>query len=159
MKTLHRTVLFGVCLALLACTPGQRWFSLGPRPPELSGEWIDSGKTTATDTSVWVLTPGGRDQTLHITVRQDAGSAAVERKTTDYGFWYTEGSLADSSSRALCIKRRARDGGTCYAFRLDTVRSAENGMRRRLLVGGYKGNGPASDRVLTERQPPKAPHG
>lgn len=138
--------------ARATCATSGGLFSSGPRPPEVAGIWIDSIKTTATDTLAWVLAPAGDDGTLHVSVRPDAdGSLRSHSEEVSYGTWYASGTSPDAEGRQLCFKPRARFAATCYHFRLDTITTAK--VRRRLTVLGYRGRHRTSDRVLLERTP------
>ena len=142
-------------LAVLTVCGGCRTgtlFTLGPRPAELAGEWIDSVKSTPTDSSIWQLTPSGDDRTLRLRLVQTSEGRRFDSKSTDYGSWYLSGQLADTAGRALCVVRRPRDGATCMQFRLDTV-MRDNRPRRRLMILEYRGNRTTADRVLVERIP------
>ncbi len=118
-------------------------------PPELVGEWVDLRHTTPADTSLWVLRADGYDGTAHLlaTSHEDAPSRTEKR----YGAWYFDGSLADSSKRAICFgKRLGRAGATCLPFSMDTVR--DGGVEhRRLTVFGYRGEHTTGARLLIER--------
>lgn len=124
-------------------------FTYGPRPPELAGVWVDSSKSTPTDTIAWTLAENGEDGTLHISVGWDHGVASISETRTHYGNWYVDGTIADSAGRRLCIKRRPRDGPTCSRFRLDSPANSA----RRLAILGYRSAHHVGDRVLFERLP------
>ena len=102
MIALHkRAVIACVLCAVTGCAANGLLFHSGPRPPELTGIWIDVEKTTPTDTSAWMLEPGGGDITLHLTVRADsAGRPRVERRETRFGSWYLAGAISDTAGRA-----------------------------------------------------------
>lgn len=137
-----------------ACTSGG-FFSLGPRPAELAGVWIDSSLASATDTVAWVLDPDGTDRTLRVSISRDsAGHPMAKQSTQRYGYWYLNGAMSDTAHRALCFKMRPRDGASCYHFQLDTVSgSAAAVRRRRLTIVGYRGQRHTRDRTLLERLP------
>src|SRR5476649_971444 len=102
--TLHgRRVVMGLTVfALAGCATNSLLFHSGPRPAELAGIWIDVEKTTAADTSAWVLAPGGDDLTLHLKVRAGgAGPSSVERGEKRYASWYLAGAMSDTAGRAL----------------------------------------------------------
>ncbi|MHB8839210.1 MAG: hypothetical protein ACYC7F_09695, partial [Gemmatimonadaceae bacterium] len=139
-------------LAVTGCASNSVWFHAGPRPPELVGMWIDVEKTTAADTVVWLLGVGGDDRTLHLrVVRDTSGEIRIKREDRRYGSWYLSGALSDTGRRAMCFKKRPRDGATCRQFRLDTIPGPP--VRRRLTVLGYPGEQRVSARVLVERLP------
>jgi hypothetical protein len=147
-----RCAALALPLLLAGCASSSRWFHAGPRPSELTGIWIDVEKTTAADTSAWLLGPGGDDLTLHFRVRAgSAGESTIERTQKRYGSWYVMGAVGDTAGRALCFQRRPRDGASCRSFRLDTLAGAPR--RRRLTVTGYPGQHHTSERVLVERLP------
>ena len=135
------------------CAPGARWFGAGPRRSEVAGEWIDVGATTAGDTVAWVLSSDGHDRALHLKVERDAsGGVGVRRDEKKYGFWYLEGTRRDTARRAICYKKRARNGGTCVHFSLDTTH--EGGIvRRRLTVRDFPGEKMPGGRAFIERLP------
>lgn len=141
MVDLRRVLLVGLLLTATACAANSLLFHPGPRPPELTGVWIDVEKTTAADTSAWVLSADGSDLSAHF--------RAGKRSEKRYGSWYLAGSLGDTTGRALCFQRRPRDGATCRAFRLDTLSDAP--QRRRLTVRGYPGTHHVSERILIEQ--------
>ena len=121
---------------------------LGATSP--AGEWVDVRRSTPTDTSVWVLTPGGSDELL--TVHLDAtGAPHVIRRL--YGRWH-DGRITGASGApvtALCFTRRpGRDARSCNPYVLDSVR-IDGAMARRLSVTGYAGTHTTGDRVLLER--------
>ena len=146
--------LFLVLLGIGACSSARGGlFSLGPRPAELAGMWVDSAKTAALDSSVWILTPDGADRRLHITVSLEPDrSPRIEREDKRHGLWYLSGPLTDMSKRALCYQRRARDGGSCVRFRIDTV-AGVGATRRRLVILGFRGEREAIPQVFLERRP------
>lgn len=137
-----------VCTSLIvqtlsACaTPAGGWFQLGPHPAALAGVWVDPSKATPTDTVAWVLTPTGEDRTriIHVEPLQPrttgpVGRRQVKRQERRHGSWYLSGVLGDTSSQAICVKRRARDGASCASFRLDTLpATAGTHGRRRLRI-------------------------
>lgn len=151
---IHSQRVFLMCLGIGACSSARGGlFSLGPRPAELAGMWIDSAKTTALDSSVWILAPDGADRRLHITVSRAAdGLPRVDRDDKRYGLWYLAGPLADTAKRALCYQRRARDGGSCVRFRIDTI-TGGGATRRRLVILGFRGEREATPQVFLERLP------
>lgn len=110
-------------------------------PAALVGEWIDSVKTTAGDTSLWVLGPSGQDGMRH---RGPGGPGDVRH----YGYWYLRGTLDTATDRALCFTNRpGRSAPSCRPFELDTV-TTPAGPRRRLVVHGYQGAHSTQDRIL-----------
>jgi hypothetical protein len=144
MKARNLAMLAAMCVG---CASGSLFHS-GPRPPELVGTWVDSAASTPADTLAWVLGGDGDYRTLTIRARSDnrerSASKAEERH---YAQWYLSGSLADTLRREFCFKRRARDGGSCMRFRLDTLADG----RRRLRMIGYADQAHPRERVLTER--------
>ena len=142
------TLALGGGLFLAACASGSgNWFSLGPRPSEIAGVWIDIGLTSYSDTVAWVLAPNGDDRTMRITIN---GMSAATTQETWNGIWYLSGRLADTSNRAICYKRRVRNGATCLRFRMDTVATAP--LLRRLTVLGNEGQRLREGRVFLERR-------
>lgn len=150
----NRNVRYAIVLGLVACSPtGSNLLSFGPRPAKLIGTWIDSSKTTPADSSIWLLAADGADRSMRVLIgTMSDGSPHASRSETNFGYWYVSGTLGDTLRQALCFKRRARNGGTCVAFRLDTV--VVNGRaQRRLLLSDYKGQHHTTNRVLLERAP------
>lgn len=117
---------------------------------QVAGEWVDVRKTTASDSTIWVLAADGDDALL--TVHKGADGTRREERQ-HYGRW-SEGRVTDSSGasvRALCFVRRpGRDAPSCDAIVLDSLRVG-GAMRRRLTVRGYVGQHHTTDRVLVER--------
>jgi hypothetical protein len=117
-------------------------------PDALVGQWIDLRHTSPTDTMVWVLAPNGDDATLEI--RIDPAGQRVE-KLRHYGRWRVDGEMSDPVGRRLCfVHRPGRQGGSCIAFRLDTL-TTESGTRRHLVLENYRGEHHTQDRELVER--------
>lgn len=51
-----RAALLGISLLIVtSCASSGGLFSVGPKPHELMGIWIDSAKATPTDTIAWIL--------------------------------------------------------------------------------------------------------
>ena len=148
---MKRLILAAVMLVTgTGCASGN-WFHFGPRPPELVGTWIDSARATPTDTFAWVLKANGDDQSLHISIRRDATGAAVLKQLQQRDTqWYLSRSLTGASQPKLCFKRRARDGGMCVRFKMDTLTS---GSGRRLHILGDADRDRLGDRILEERTP------
>ena len=142
-----------VSLAAAGCASNGPWFSAGPHPASLSGTWIDQELSTARDTVAWILDSHGSDRTLHLSMVTDQnGRPNLRRREVVSGIWYTEGDPADSAARTLCHKRRARDGGSCVHYQLDTV--TVNQVRlRRLTMFDFTGRARTPSRVLLERLP------
>jgi len=145
------------CLAL-ACHPAS-FFGGGMRnhPAALVGQWVDSAKASPTDTSLWILDASGNDESQHVRLDSNADhttpAAFVTTRATHYGYWFFQGTLQDSTDRAICFTNRpGRSAPTCRPFDLDSVSTAR-GMRRRLVVRGYQGEHETSNRILLERLP------
>ena len=153
----HRTCRVATVIGAMivsGCAPGTRLFSPGPRPMELAVAWIDSASTTARDTVVWVLAPSGEDRRLMLSVRRDAlGRETIRRGEKSAGIWYLQGSLTDTTQRAICYKKRARDGGPCVHFTLDSIRLANGTQRRRLTVRDFPGASDPLPRVFFAARP------
>ena len=142
-----------LCGAIPGCHPTGVWFSFGPRPAELAGVWIDSANTPPSDTAAWLLAPDGDKRTLHIIVdRDNSGNSVIRQTESSPTRWYLSGALTDTAHPAICFKRRARDSGTCVAFRLDTVTSGAD-ARRRLTILGNPGENRTHPQILIERHP------
>ena len=122
-----------------------------PHPAALSGQWVDSLRTSAADTSVWILAPNGDDLSLRLVHDASARAEAVSTRPERYGRWYLKGALDDVAGRALCFTRRpGRDAPSCVAFVLDTITVAGT-PRRRLFLRAYESSHGREDRVLLER--------
>jgi hypothetical protein len=136
-----------------ACASGSgSWFSFGPRPPEIAGVWIDVALTSSSDTVAWILAPNGADRTRHTSVSRDgSGVPSVTVHEFSNGFWYLSGRLEDTTNRAICYKRRSRDGATCVRFRMDTVATPR--FARRLRVLDYRGERLKEERVFIDIRP------
>ena len=118
-------------------------------PTPLAGEWLDAKKTTAADTSVWLLAPDGGDYTLHVLVQPGDGPSSTVTRRTRHGLWFLRGPLADTAARALCFNSRpGRNPTYCTAFALDTL----PGGTRRLVLRGYHGTHEVATRTLVERR-------
>lgn len=146
--------VIGALLCASACVGVSTAAAPGSRTRDIAGIWVDSAKATPTDTVAWRLDANGADWTLRIrVVRDSANRLTTEQQATRYGYWYVEGTSTDTTQRAICFKKRPRDGGTCYAFRLDTLDGGSAPARRRIVVAGYRGQQHTRTRVLLERLP------
>ena len=144
----RRALNRGILAAAWALTAASAGCVRLPHPDALVGQWVDSSKTTAADSSIWILAGDGRDLVLRIT--QAPGGA---QRPQEFGRWYLSGALADTTGRALCVVRRpGRDAPSCARFRLDTL-LADGRPRRRLVLFNYEGSQHRADRVLLERAP------
>lgn len=137
---------------VLACASRGTLFSFGPRPAEIVGVWIDVAQTSKTDTIAWVLAADGDDQTMRLVVHDSAGKHLAKVRETWNGWWYVTGKLSDSKHRAICCKRRPRDGATCLRFRLDTL-SILGAERRRLTILGYPNDDWPQPRIFVGHRP------
>ena len=157
----HHTALalITACLAM-ACHPASfMGGSTRNHPSALVGRWVDSLKSTPTDTSLWILDASGNDASQHVRLEPDgerqlpAAAAFVTTRAKRYGYWFFRGTLHDSADRAICFTNRpGRSAPTCLPFDLDSVSTAA-GVRRRLVVRAYQGEHRTSDRVLLARLP------
>ena len=138
--------------AVSACTSTHPLFSLGPRPTEIAGVWIDLAQTSATETVAWVLAPDGDDHTMRVVVHDSGGKHLTTVSQRWNGWWYVSGNLSDPTHRAICYKRRPRDGATCLRFRLDTL-TIPNPDRRRLTILGYTNEEWLQPRIFVGHQP------
>lgn len=148
-----RTMCTIAVTTMIGCASGIQFFSMGPRPQEIAGVWIDSSHVTPQDTLAWVLSSDGQDRTLHITVADSAGLVTTRQRQVRHGSWFLSGALGDTARRAICFKQRPRDGGTCVRFHIDTLTGGGAPPRRRLVISGYPGQHQTRDRVLLERLP------
>ena len=155
-KVLSCGFVTGMISFAAACTPFHHMAAYHSDLRALAGVWVDSVKRSPTDTVAWRLDPNGADWTLEIHVVSDSGRAVrSEQRAKRYGYWYLDGAVSDTAGRMICFKKRPRDGGTCYPFRLDTLPATgkEVQLRRRLIVDGYAGEQHQRTRVLFERLP------
>ena len=155
-RTLWRGLAMGLVSFALACTPFHHMTAYHSDLRSLAGVWVDSVKRSPADTVAWRLDPNGADWTLEIHVVSDSGRGVrIEQRAKRYGYWYLDGAVSDTAGRMICFKKRPRDGGTCYPFRLDTLPATGNEvqLRRRLIVDGYAGEQHQRTRVLFERLP------
>ena len=154
------TLLAIVGFASVACQP--RSFGGGGvrnHPNALVGQWVDSAKSSPTDTSLWILDAAGNDNSQHVRLESDSSGTStsparfVVARARHYGYWFLRGELADRSDRRICFTNRpGRSAPTCEAFDLDSFPVAA-GVRRRLVVRGYQGAHNTSNRVLLARIP------
>lgn len=155
-RTLMRGLAIGLVSFASACTPFHHLTAYHSDLRALAGVWMDSVKRSPTDTVAWRLDPNGADWTLEIHVVSDSvRGVRSEQRAKRYGYWYLDGAVSDTAGRMICFKKRPRDGGTCYPFRLDTLPATgtEGQPRRRLIVDGYAGEQHQRTRVLFERLP------
>ena len=117
-------------------------------PSTLVGTWVDSLKSTPTDSSFWILSDGGDDSARRVRRVARDSSARMERR--HYGYWYVQGAMNDSLGRALCFTNRpGRSAPTCVPFHLDSL-PVGNAFARRLVVYGYQGRHTNATRVLLQ---------
>ena len=147
IKTL---VILTIATAMGCASANGGLFSLGPRPAALAGVWIDSARTSATDSSLWLLEPQGDERSVRVSAGRGGVSGSRVERSPERS-WYLSGDLTDTTHRSLCLKRRPRDGATCMQFSLDTLRSG-GGSRRRLIVFGSEDR-KAPGTVFLERLP------
>ncbi len=119
----------------------------------VAGEWVDVSKSTQTDTMVWVLTDGGDDQLLRVSL--DSSGTKVTR--SHFGRWSVETSETGGQATSLCFVRRpGRDAPSCVDFTIDTIRASGHPIRR-LTLRNYVGQHHTGDRQLLERVPRMVP--
>ena len=154
-----RIALASLVLWSLAACGGRSFLggSVREHPAALTGQWVDSAKSTATDTSLWLLDDSGNDGSQHIRRQLDEHGASTgpfaATRARHFGYWFFRGTLQDVSDRALCFTNRpGRSAPTCLPFDFDSL-STPGGMRRRIVVRSYTGAHTTSDRVLLERVP------
>ena len=141
--------LVTTAVVMTACGAGHNHLGSWQRPPDISREWVDVEKSTADDTTLWVLRPDGYDGVAHLQRSSDsAGVAHQYRQQVKYGAWYLDGTLGDSTHQAICFSRRpGRFGASCTAFVLDTIVTVA-GPTPRLVLKAYRGLHHTRDRVL-----------
>jgi hypothetical protein len=128
-------------------------------PADLVGVWADSAQTTAADTIAWVFGPRGSDETLTVRSGGDAsGHSSVTREQGGYGYWYVAGPMDDPAHRQICFRYRGRGPNSCFAFTLDTIRTAAGATLRRLFIPQYRGQRHTRDRVLFAPTTPSSAH-
>ncbi len=157
----HLTILALVTVWFaMACHPASFiGGSTRNHPAALVGHWVDSVKSTPTDTSLWILDASGNDASQHVRVEPEsekqssAAAAFVTSRPKHYGYWFFRGALLASADRAICFTARpGRSAPTCLPFDLDSVTTSA-GVRRRLVVHAYQGEHRTADRVLLARLP------
>ncbi len=125
-------------------------------PSPLVAAWVDVAKSSAADTSLWLLGASGEDGSQHVRLLGGSDSASHRYALTPphrYGYWYLRGSFSDSAGRAICFTNRpGRSAPSCLPFTLDTVMRPQ-GPRTRLRVYGYAGAHSTGERVLLAREP------
>ena len=133
-KQMKRTLLISWLGATGGCTSATWWLRPGPRPAELVGTWVDSARTTPTDSLGWVLAGNGSDRRFVLSVRQKPGlQTEVTREEQSNGQWYLSGALPDTLGRTFCVWRR-HFLPSCFPFRLDSLTEAHGAGRRRLRI-------------------------
>ena len=160
LPDLRIALLCSAACAVLSCRSASLLGgSMRDHPVALVGAWVDSVKSTAADTSLWLLDASGNDGSQHIRRATDGASngpatgAYIATTARHFGYWFFRGALQDTSDRALCFTNRpGRSAPTCVPFDLDSARTP-TGTRRRLVVRSYHGAHSTSDRVLLERLP------
>ena len=155
----RRIFLLGLILFAVSACRGLAFPSGGMRdhPAGLVGRWVDSAKSTSSDTSLWLLDETGNDGSQHIRrgvgARGENAGPFVATTARHFGYWFFRGTLQDTSDRAICFTNRpGRSAPTCRPIAFDSVVTPA-GMRRRLVVRSYQGTHTTSDRVLLERVP------
>ena len=151
-RALAAVLLFGDACSSATMLGG----TMRNHPAPLVGTWVDLAKSSPTDTALWILGSAGEDETQHL-VRGTSATNAVApfapSAPKHYGYWFAQGEITDSASRAICFTNRpGRSAPTCLSYALDTVREGGT-THRRLLVHGYRGEHRTSDRVLVAREP------
>ena len=118
-------------------------------PAALVGQWVDVKKTSAADSSIWVLAPNGEDGGMRITHgSNDNGVAHVERRY--YGYWYVRGE--PGHDQALCVNRHpGRSPSSCTSFE-SMVDSTFAPPRRAIRLTAYTGEHHTGQRLLVERR-------
>ena len=140
-------LLLAACAGGLAIGGGER-----THPQVLVGAWVDSAKSSPSDSSFWVLSASGDDASRRVRRASPDSTPRIEGR--HYGYWYLEGSLGDSATRAICFtKRPGRSAPTCIPFSLDSTTTGGR-ARRRLVVYGYQGRHSSGARVLLEAPAP-----
>lgn len=144
-----------LALALSGCALAPRFAPLSPSAA-LVGVWIDSLRTTPSDTVVWMLARDGSKRVRYASVRADkAGRSRTNERIVSDGHWYVSDPTGDVAGRRYCFRRRPMDGASCVSFHLDTLSQGASGVaRRRLAISSFDGGvAPASQVLLEQRQP------
>ena len=138
-------IALGGCSGRLPWLHGE-WVN---HPTALIGQWVDVQKTTATDSSIWVLEPNGDDGGLRVRREaNDSGSPHIERRR--FGYWYVRG--GSGHDQALCVNRHpGRDPSSCTTFE-SFVDSSFQPPRRAIRLTAYIGEHHTSERLLVERR-------
>ena len=115
-------------------------------PNAIVGVWVDSVKSSPTDSSFWLLSSSGDDAARR--VRRAAADSQPHVEQRHFGYWYVHSSLTDTAGRSICFTNRpGRSAPTCIPFSLDSTRSGDRFVRR-LVVFGYQGRHSSGARVL-----------
>lgn len=142
----------GVALVLgsAACSGSLPWIrgDLANHPAAVVGEWVDVQKTTAMDSSIWVLESNGYDGGMRI--RRDSFDENPHVERQRYGYWYVH----EETGRApeLCVNRRpGREAPSCTPFST-SIDSTVAPARRAIRLTAYAGAHHVGERVLVERR-------
>ncbi len=145
-------------LALLAagvaaCATLNTWRGgVGNHPAALVGDWIDSARSTASDTVLWSLRANGTGEVAHV-VEWPAASGVTFRRTRERydAYWYVRGDSSHPRTGALSPPPRpGRAPADCAGFELDTIPTAGE-PRHRLVVFKFEGDPTPSTQVFLER--------
>ncbi len=141
-------------LALPGCALAPRFDPPSPSAA-LVAVWIDSIRTSPSDTVEWMLSRDGSKRMRFTSVRADSdGRSRTRERIVSDGHWYVSRPMGDPPRPRFCFKKRPMDGATCVAFRLDTLPgSAPGEARRRLVVSSFDGSVAPASQVLLERRP------
>jgi len=121
----------------------------GNHPAALVGDWVDVEKSSARDSSFWVLQPNGDDDGLRITrTGSDHEPPHVARQ--HYGYWYVH--TTASGAETLCVTRRpGRDPASCTPVET-TLDSSVAPPRRVVRLAAYVGAHHTAPRLFVERR-------
>lgn len=145
-----RRLSLALTLASAACSGSLPWIhgDLTNHPVAVVGEWVDVQKTTAMDSSIWVLDANGYDGGLRIRRDSIAAKPHVERQR--YGYWYVHEETGHD--RELCINRRpGREAPSCTTFST-SIDSTFVPARRAIRLTAYAGAHHTGERLLVERR-------
>ena len=143
-----KRAVFAVALAGVGCSGSLPWVrgDLANHPAALVGRWIDVAKSSAGDSSIWILEPNGDDHGMHIV--HVGGTGAAPRVSRErYGYWYVRNGAEGEN---LCVTRRpGRDAPSCTPFVL-VIDSGMTPPRKQLRLAWYVGSHHSGERVLVE---------
>lgn len=141
----------GLILTSAACSGSLPWIhgDLVNHPAFVVGEWVDVQKTTAKDSSIWLLESNGYDGGMRI--RRDSTNDKPHVERQRYGYWYVHKEAGHAPE--LCVNRRpGREAPSCTTF-ATSIDSTVLPARRVIRLTAYSGTHHTGERLLVERLP------